>query len=180
MLRADFDQTIKTWAVIQRIHSWFPGSQSCTTNGKRNCTIVAAKSEEKWKRKNHSRRRRESGSPLTPGRWEAIEQKPNATGPLQPPCWCAGTASGKWWWHRRPLEFDKTDGFLKHTKRPGDCASASRCSEFTMSCLSIGMSLRGLYRRNILRALRLHEAIDSRGCFNERRLYYGHTRAPRG
>ncbi len=155
---ADFDQTIKNLGgdpanpfVI------FPEVEEMYNKRKEKLrTIVAAKKakEEAWKKENPElaeKKRKWFARELPEINWEAIEQKPNSAtraasasvlGVLAQQVENMVVASADL------SNSDKTDGFLKHTKAltKGDFSGAflqAGVSEFTMSCLSIGMSLHG-------------------------------------
>ncbi len=155
---ADFDQTIKNLGgdpanpfVV------FPEVEELYNKRKEKLrTIVAAKKakEEAWKKENPElaeKKRKWFARELPEINWEAIEQKPNSAtraasasvlGVLAQQVENMVVASADL------SNSDKTDGFLKHTKAltKGDFSGAflqAGVSEFTMSCLSIGMSLHG-------------------------------------
>lgn len=119
-------------------------------------SIVASKraKEEAWKKANPHLAEKKAkwfSRELPDINWESIEQKPNSAtragsatvlGHLAQQVENMVVASADL------SNSDKTDGFLKHTKAfvKGDFSGAflqAGVSEFTMSCLSIGMSLHG-------------------------------------
>ena len=155
---ADFDQTVKNLGgdpsnpfVI------FPEVKEMYDNRKEKLrTLVASKraKEEAWQKANPDlaeKKRKWFARELPEINWEAIEQKANSAtraasatvlGVLAQQVENMVVASADL------SNSDKTDGFLKYTKafNRNDFSGAflqAGVSEFTMSCLSIGMSLHG-------------------------------------
>lgn len=155
---ADFDQTIKNLGGDpENPFAIFPDVQEMYNKRKETLrALVAAKKakEEAWKKENPDlaeKKRKWFARELPEIDWEGIEQKPNGAtrngsatvlGHLAQEVENMVVASADL------SNSDKTDGFLKHTKAfvKGDFSGAflqAGVSEFTMSCLSIGMSLHG-------------------------------------
>ncbi len=155
---ADFDQTVKNLGgdpsnpfVI------FPEVKEMYDNRKEKLrTLVASKraKEEAWQKANPDlaeKKRKWFARELPEINWEAIEQKANSATRA-----ASATVLGLLAQQVENMvvasadlsNSDKTDGFLKYTKafNRNDFSGAflqAGVSEFTMSCLSIGMSLHG-------------------------------------
>lgn len=155
---ADIEQTIKNLGGDpQNPFVIFPDVKEMYDKRKEKLrSIVASKraKEEAWKKTNPDlaeKKKKWFSRELPNINWESIEQKPNSAtragsatvlGHLAQQVENMVVASADL------SNSDKTDGFLKHTKAfvKGDFSGAflqAGVSEFTMSCLSIGMSLHG-------------------------------------
>ncbi|HLW08663.1 MAG TPA: transketolase [Marinilabiliaceae bacterium] len=155
---ADFDQTVKSLGGDPKDpFVIFPESKELYSRRKEELrSIVAIKKEKEseWAKENPvlaEKKRRWFSRELPEIDWSTIQQKPNAATRAASATVLAELA--------QKIEnmivasadlsnSDKTDGFLKETKAftKGDFSGAflqAGVSEFTMSCLSIGMSLHG-------------------------------------
>ncbi len=155
---ADFDQTVKNlggdpsnpFVIFPEVKEMYDSRKEKLR------TLVASKraKEEAWKKANPDlaeKKRKWFARELPEINWEAIEQKANSAtraasatvlGVLAQQVENMVVASADL------SNSDKTDGFLKYTKafNRNDFSGAflqAGVSEFTMSCLSIGMSLHG-------------------------------------